>query len=246
MNHRIIKFLAGTTLILAVQVMAADTFNMPTDAEIKRQQLRTAPMPDEVELQPILRIKKDQTQKAFENLTPIEMEAVSKAFPKIDAPVQSIDLEAIANRFNDLQKPHNSRKQSDVFVFVTMSMPRGSLDRIISDAEKARATIVVRGLVGGSIKSTAKYVTDMAGKRNVAFEIDPNKFTRFGVTHVPVTVLVVGDNIDCEGGCADSPPKFYSVEGDVSLGYALEHIAKLKPDSQAKIDPYLRRLMAKE
>ncbi|MHB8697656.1 MAG: type-F conjugative transfer system pilin assembly protein TrbC [Sulfuricaulis sp.] len=233
-------------LILALNVMADGTPNFPTDTDIKRQQLRAMPMPDDSELQSMMGGKQNETQKAFERITPAEMQSASKAFPKIDTPKQGADLEAIANRFNDLQKPKNSRTSSDVYVFVTMSMPTGSLDRIISDAEKARSTIVIRGLVGGSFKSTVKYIADLARKRNVAFEIDPNKFKLFGVNQAPTTVVVVGDSAASEGGCVGKPPKFYSVEGDVSLEYALEYIVDQRPDSQTKVDPYMRRLTGEE
>ncbi len=226
--------------------MAVELPKMPSEEEIRRQQSQNVPMPENAQIQLLQKKKREQSIKALKDITPVDIAAANKSFPKIDAPAQGIDIEAIANRINNGNKPDADKKLSGVYVFVTLSMPKGSLDRVISDSAKAKSIIVVRGLIGNSLRETAKYVGDMAAKREVACEIDPTKFTKFGVTHVPTTVVVVGEPMPCDGGCADAAPKFYSVEGDVSLSYALEHIAKVKPDSQPMVEPYLRRLLAEK
>ena len=235
-----------TPLLSALPSMAVELPKMPSEEEIRRQQTQNVSMPENVQIQLLLNKKREQSIKALKEITPADLSAANKSFPKVDVPARGIDIEAIANRINNVKKPEVDRKLSGVYVFVTLSMPKGSLDRVISDAAKAKNIIVVRGLIGNSLRETAKYISDIAAKREAAWEIDPTKFTKFGVTHAPTTVVVVGEQMTCDGGGADAAHKFYSVEGDVSLGYALEHIVKAKPDSQPMVEPYLRRLLAEK
>ena len=92
-------------------------------------------------------------------------------------------------------------------------------------------------------------VRPLIGERHVAWLIDPEAFTRFGVQHAPTFVLALNDGAPADGqpncisGCV-APPAFVSIAGDVSLDYALEAILRRRPEATPRVEPILKRLRA--
>ena len=126
-------------------------------------------------------------------------------------------------------------------------MPEASLKLLAAQAAKAQATIVIRGLKNDSMRATLAAVQTIIGERQVAWQIDPSAFTRYQVIRAPAFVLVAPgaanatDNSACKTGC-ERPDAFVSVAGDVSVGYALQFIARTRPAFADEAQRYLKRL----
>jgi conjugal transfer pilus assembly protein TrbC len=122
-------------------------------------------------------------------------------------------------------------------IFVSLSMPRGSLEFLVAEAERTSATLVLRGMVDRSISKTMLAVQKLIGPRQVAWAIDPDAFARFQVETVPVFVLTrQGAHFE---GCGDEAcfPKedYVRLSGDVSIAYALDAIERLMPQFHIEV-----------
>ncbi|TCJ20166.1 type-F conjugative transfer system pilin assembly protein TrbC [Parasulfuritortus cantonensis] len=153
-------------------------------------------------------------------------------------PVQ--DVGQLAERFQgylDRQRGGDAAP-GGLSVFVSLSMPRASLQRLIADAEATGATLVLRGMVERSISKTAIAVQKLIGERRVAWTIDPDAFRRFNVEAVPVFVLTRAGAQSL--GCGDDQclpdTDYVRLTGDVSIGYALDTIDRLQPDFHAQVE----------
>jgi conjugal transfer pilus assembly protein TrbC len=129
-----------------------------------------------------------------------------------------------------------------LLVFISLAMPEGSLRRLAADAPRAGAVLVLRGLEGGSMIKTAERIRQLGGAGKAAIQVDPKAFLRFGIEQVP-TMVLARDGIAAspcqERGCA-APEGFVAVAGDVTLAYALDHVARTTP----RFAPEARRLQA--
>lgn len=151
-----------------------------------------------------------------------------------------IDLEALSKQLSqrgpDMELPGEG---AALLVFISFAMPEATLRRLIVQAEKGRGTLVLRGLVNGSLRETAVRVKELVGERRVAVQIDPQAFDRYSVKRTPAFVLAAGASKDmpCNAGTCAPTDNFLLVSGDVSLGYALRHMATHSPAGA----PTLRR-----
>lgn len=131
-------------------------------------------------------------------------------------------------------------------VFVTLDMPQGSLRRLVDQAERAGAVLVLRGLRNQSMRQTVAAVSDLLGQRKAGWVIDPEAFERHGVEAAPTFLLTTGEDAPpCNATTCTVPRPFVSVSGDVSLDYALEHMARRHPGAAAVAGPYLSRLRSR-
>jgi len=124
-----------------------------------------------------------------------------------------------------------SRSVAGLLVFVSLSMPRATLQALVEQAERARAQLVLRGLKDRSIHKTAEAVRAVLGTHHVAWTIDPQAFERFSVSVVPTYVLVDPKQpatVGCDGGQC-GPMHFSKLTGDVSIDYALRTIDREDP-----------------
>lgn len=131
----------------------------------------------------------------------------------------------IAKRYGPALQP-----EAALFVLVSLSLPQASLDRLAAQAGKAGATLVLRGVVDGSLTKTAEMTADVIRQHPGAqFQIDPTLFRRFNVDQVPTFVLSTSapaiPGQTCGKDC-DAQGTFVRVSGDVTLDYALEHLAR--------------------
>ncbi|KQQ44683.1 hypothetical protein ASF61_21380 [Duganella sp. Leaf126] len=141
----------------------------------------------------------------------------------LPAPLPAPDPSDIAKRYGAAQQP-----QAALFVLVSLSMPPASLDRLAAQAGKAGATLVLRGVVDGSLTKTAEMTAAVIRQHPGAqFQIDPTLFRRFNVDQVPTFVLATptARGQTCGKDC-DAQGTFVRVSGDVTLDYALEHLAR--------------------
>jgi conjugal transfer pilus assembly protein TrbC len=170
------------------------------------------------------------------------------ALPKIDAvprpPVAAPDLASIAQKYQHLSKPQAlASVQPDLLVFVSLSMPKQALERIIEQAERAGATLVFRGIKDGSMNRMGEELQKLIGQRNVSAAIHPPAFQQFSVTRVPAVVIAgteAGEVI--ENGCA-RPETFVKVTGDVTLDYALDYIERKSHAWAAWAKHYRRKIV---
>lgn len=149
-----------------------------------------------------------------------------EAIPKPATPHPNID--AIAERYKQSAQlvSTSDKAASDLMVFVSFSMPKGALEKVVTQAEKSGATLMFRGLKGDSMKTMTAAVRDLIGSRNVSTTIHPPAFQQYSITNVPAVVIARTEagNV-LENGCAQSET-FIKVTGDVTLDYALEYIER--------------------
>lgn len=131
-------------------------------------------------------------------------------------------------------------------IFVTLDMPQGSLRRLVDQAERAGAVLVLRGLKNQSMRQTVAAVSELLGQRKAGWVIDPEAFERYGVEAAPTFLLTMGEDAPtCSAATCTVPRPFISVSGDVSLDYALDHMARRHPGASAVAGPYLSRLRSR-
>jgi conjugal transfer pilus assembly protein TrbC len=208
-------------------VALAQTPRWPTPQEIDRT-LKATPFPstDRIGSQPV----------------PLPPQIVPQRDP--------VDIEAIARGKLRLPTGNGASWAAPALrIFITLDMPPASLRLLVDQAARSGAVLVLRGLKGESLRETLAVVRPLIGERHVAWLIDPEAFTRFGVQHAPTFVLALNDDApadaqpNCISGCV-APPAFVSVAGDVSLDYALEAMMRRRPEAMPHIEPILKRLRA--
>jgi conjugal transfer pilus assembly protein TrbC len=161
-------------------------------------------------------------------------------FPNVQAPaVSGVDIEALAKRY---EQRSEALKTDDLMIFVSFSMPADSLKRILGQANKVGAAVVLNGFRGNSFKDTASAVKGL-GVPSGNVIVNPNAFTKYRIRAVPAVVLTKGSSIDQTDadGCA-LPDTFVSVAGDVSLDYALENISQRDARFSELANRYNRQL----
>jgi conjugal transfer pilus assembly protein TrbC len=113
-----------------------------------------------------------------------------------------------------------------VLIFVSFAMPEPTLQRLVDQAARAGATLVLRGLVNGSIRDTVTRMHALIGSRRVAVQIDPEAFDRYGITRTPTFVLIMdgAETEACASRACGSSQQFVKVAGDVTLDYAMQRL----------------------
>ena len=168
--------------------------------------------------------------------------------PRVNPQRDAIDIEALAR--SKAQLPNTGAASGTVpaplRIFITLDMPRSSLQLLTDQASLAGAVLVLRGLKSRSMRETVAIVGELIGERKVAWVIDPEAFTRFAVRQAPTFVLMLNDAANdaqpnCVSGCATTVA-FASIAGDVSLDYALETILRRRPEAAPRAEPILKRL----
>jgi conjugal transfer pilus assembly protein TrbC len=167
--------------------------------------------------------------------------------PRIDLTRPGLDIEALARQGRAVPGTASaaSAEANTLRIFVTLAMPRASLDLLTEQAARSGAVLVLRGLKAQSMRETLATVGDLIGTRAVAWTIDPEAFSRFGIDKAPTFVLALTDSAAQEAcgaaGCV-TPSSFVKVAGDVSLAYALEAMMRRRPETAPRVEPLLKRL----
>ncbi len=149
------------------------------------------------------------------------------ALPK---PATTISPDEVAHRLSTQRVPTQASGQTtDLLIFVSFSMPRESLLRIVEQSEKTGAKLVFRGMTGDKLTDMSRRVADILGKHRVEALIHPPAFTQFKVNQVPALVLAMSDaKNQLDNGCAQAG-SYIKVTGDVSQDYALDYIERTSP-----------------
>lgn len=231
MQRMLVIVVAFLSVNIPIAVFA-QTISVVTDADIERAK----------KLQPNISEKDiERAQQRYRMPSDAELSQVPiPQAPNIDAlptPISkgSVDIGAIANSYESNSSAMNSAQGiqtgPSLLVFVSFSMPEVTLNMLIGQAARTRATLVIRGLVNGSLVETVGRVHRLIGKRRVAFLIDPKSFDKFAVVSAPTFVLLRdgAQTKPCDSGLCYATDSYISVAGDVSLDYALEYIVRSSP-----------------
>jgi hypothetical protein len=120
-----------------------------------------------------------------------------------------IDLEALARGYagqsDAMAQAQGLAAGPGLFIFVSLTMPRATLQGLVDQAARAKATIVIRGFANGSLRDTVAQVQGLIGKRQVAIQIDPLAFDRFAISKVPSFVWCATAHVPLPAPAAVAP-----------------------------------------
>ena len=168
--------------------------------------------------------------------------------PRVNLPSTAAptDIEALARAGARLGSPSaQTTAASPLRIFITLEMPRASLQLLTDQAARSGAVLVLRGLKANSMRETLAAVSSLIGERQVAWVIDPEAFARYRVERAPTFVLSLDDRAEPGAACGSdcrTPAAFVSVSGDVSLDHALDTLARQRPEARPLVAPLLARL----
>ena len=170
-----------------------------------------------------------------------------EALPKPVTPV-AVDLEALARGYagqsDAMTQAQGLATGPGLFIFVSLTMPRATLQGLVNQVARTKAAIVIRGFANGSLRDTVTQVQGLIGKKQVAIQIDPLAFDRFAISKVPSFVLVRDGTrpVSCASGSCAPADSFLRAIGDVSLDYALEHMQRSAPAFGPAAELFLKRI----
>ena len=117
-----------------------------------------------------------------------------------------------------------ARKQS-VMVFVSLSMPRQSLIALLRDANKIKASVIMRGLVHDSFKETVQEIASLVKEADSGgIALDPLAFKKFHIETVPAVVVVSPDHPCLMQQHCDRHRDYDVMFGNIPLSAALKEI----------------------
>lgn len=133
-------------------------------------------------------------------------------------------IEQIFSGYDQIKKQSTcpEKRQEGFYIFVSLSMPKSLLEAYDKLAKQIGAKLVMRGFKNNSFKETVQFTKEMA------IQVDPVSFKKFGITYVPSFVLSNNNQFD-------------KLVGNVSIKYALEQF-EAKGDLKNKAKEYLKRL----
>lgn len=139
----------------------------------------------------------------------------------------TIDPAEIAKLYRTpVMKGELAGPKDELLVFISTSIPSETLKVIGTQAKRAGAILVLRGVTGGfsgrNLKAMMRQLKP-ATEQGADVQINPELFKRYGITTVPTTVLASSAGKGCEEGfCTEHA----ALVGDVSIEYALEEFAR--------------------
>lgn len=227
----------------------------PTHAQAQKSPVTEADIARAARSQPVI-TDKDIEAAARKNRMPTEAELARvpvPATPRIDALPQpqvqrKLDLGAIAGGYDAMGQPDPAKGTLPVgptlLVFVSFSMPEPTIGRLVDQAARAGATLVLRGFVEDSLQKTVSRVQRVIGTRKVGFQIDPQAFDRFTITATPSFVLIKDRSVPtpCAAGTCFAADSYALAAGDVSIDYALRFIQKTAPKFSREAQAFLAKM----
>lgn len=159
--------------------------------------------------------------------TPLDLERVAQGLAQATGPAQPFSLEG-----------------PRLLIFISLSMPVPTLQRLIDQAERARAILLLRGLDQASLVKTVARVRQLIGTRRVDLRIDPEAFDLHQVNLVPSFVLTAAlpTPRGCSGDTCGGLPDHLKLAGDVSLDHVLAHFVRASSPHRDAAALYLKRL----
>jgi conjugal transfer pilus assembly protein TrbC len=77
-----------------------------------------------------------------------------------------------------------------VYIFVSFSMPKESLQQWSAQAQKIHAPLVIQGLVDDSFTKTQQAVAALSSEHQSGVVLDPRLFQQYHISQVPAVVVV--------------------------------------------------------
>ena len=152
--------------------------------------------------------------------------------PRLDnlpQPAAKVNPADMAKQFSQSPIANQPPVAPELMVFVSFSMPRESLMRIIEQSERTGARLIFRGFTGDKLTDMSKRIADLLGSHRVEAVVHPPAFTQFKVNQVPALVISQSDaGNQLDNGCAQAE-RYVKVTGDVSQDYALDYIERTSP-----------------
>ena len=152
--------------------------------------------------------------------------------PRLDnlpQPAAKVNPADMAKQFSQSPIANQPPVAPELMVFVSFSMPRESLMRIVEQSERTGARLIFRGFTGDKFTDMSKRIADLLGKHRVEAVVHPPAFTQFKVNQVPALVISQSDaGNQLDNGCAQAE-RYVKVTGDVSQDYALDYIERTSP-----------------
>lgn len=160
--------------------------------------------------------------------------------------LKGVDPAKLAARYNQVDGGGNKPAAGpELMVFISTSMPKEALKMLGSQAAASGAVLVLRGMKGSLgtrdlVQKTTEALQPIT-ETGASVRIDPEAFERYSVMAVPTFVV---DPESGGQGCSDDKcaAGAYSLVGDVTIRYALEHWANQGGAAARLSAPYLRRL----
>lgn len=114
--------------------------------------------------------------------------------------------------------------QDNIYIFISFSMPKGSVQQWAAQAQKIHAPLIIQGLVEDSFMKTQHAVADLAKDGQGGVVLDPRLFRQYHITQVPAVVVVHPTmSTPCLGNQSCWHPETDDVVlGDVGLENALQ------------------------
>jgi conjugal transfer pilus assembly protein TrbC len=128
-------------------------------------------------------------------------------------------------------------EEGAVYIAVSLSMNPDDLRRIVSDASKAGAHVVIQGPVNGDMAQTMKLLSKVFREGDeLGIELDPRVFQQYGVTRVPTFISTRQGVAVCEEGldCQRTAEPHDVVRGNITVDKALE-ILSTKGDAAPEV-----------
>lgn len=138
-----------------------------------------------------------------------------------------------------------NRDEGVVYIAVSLSMPQASLRELARDANRAGATLVIRGLVDNSFAKTRSALKAVFVEGEEAgLVIDPRVFQQFHIDRVPAVIVAQEPVQPCENGLECERPEvpFDVVRGNISLEQSLKLLASRGEASPGVARQALERL----
>jgi len=145
----------------------------------------------------------------------------------------------------DVKKEQSLNKNGRLYVFVSSAMQEDALRRKVKEVSTLpNAVLVLNGFIGGAkkIKPTISLIANLLKKDSscegvncdlyaVEVNIDPLRFSRYGITRVPAVVYEPDEQFlgYCDGDALKTPSDRLVVYGESSLQYALEAMHQEQP-----------------
>lgn len=128
----------------------------------------------------------------------------------------------------------------DIFVAISKSIPKSSLERLTEDAAIANLPLVLQGVgieppaqeqKGTTLETygkhwVARHLEDwtFVTQKGATLQIDPVRFRKAHIIDVPQVILMKRCN---KGANCEATPLVFRARGDVTLGYAINELRKI-------------------
>jgi type-F conjugative transfer system pilin assembly protein TrbC len=147
-----------------------------------------------------------------------------------------LDFNQTLTYYNELSKTNKTGfGDNKLLIFISYSMPKDEIIKMIKQAEPIGAVFVFRGMINGSMKQTQKEFLDLKKNYQVGAMINPKLYTSFNITRVPSFVIYDSSGSDLLKEACNVTPNYTKVSGDVSVRFALETLRRSNQSGLGKL-----------